>query len=85
MPQVWNERGFRFVVYYNDHLPNHVHVQKAGGEARIDLGDGKTKPSLLTVRKMGLGEVKIALEIAAKEQTRLLNAWRQIHGKSEDD
>jgi hypothetical protein len=80
---VWNERGLRFVVYYN--LPNHVHGQKAGGEAKINLGDSTTKPSLLTVRKMSLGEVEIALEIAAKEQTRLLNAWRQIHGKGEDD
>ena len=69
----------------NDHLPSHVHVQKAEGEATIYLGDSKTKPSLREVRKIGLREVKQALAIAAKEQSRLASAWRRIHGKGEDD
>ncbi len=39
MPTVHREQGFRVVIYPNDHLPSHVHVQKGGGEARINLGD----------------------------------------------
>jgi hypothetical protein len=58
MPRVWEEDGFRFYVYYNDHTPAHVHAQKAEGEAIIYLSDSKTKPSLREVRKMGLREVK---------------------------
>jgi len=87
IPKVWEESGFRFYVYYNDHTPSHVHVQKAEGEAIIYLGDRRTKPSpsLREVRKMGLREVKQALTIAAKEQSRLISAWRRIHGKGEDD
>ena len=83
MPQVWNEGGFRFYVYYNDHTPSHVHVQKAEGEAIINLGDSTTKPFLRQVRKMSIREVQKALEITAKEQPRLLTAWRRIHGKDE--
>jgi hypothetical protein len=85
MPKVWEESGFRFYVYYNDHTPSHVHVQKAEGEAIIYLGDNKTKPSLREVRKMSLREVKKVLEITAKEKTRLASAWRSIHDKGEDD
>jgi hypothetical protein len=85
MPKVWEEDGFRFYVYYNDHTPSHVHVQKAEGEAIISLGDSETKPSLREVRNMGLREVKKALKIAAKEQTRLQTAWRRIHGKGENE
>ena len=85
MPKVWEERGFRFYVYYNDHTPSHVHVQKAEGEVIIYLGDSKTKPSLREVRKMGLREVSQALAIAAREKSRLASSWRRIHGKGEDD
>jgi hypothetical protein len=81
MPQIWNEGGFRFYVYFNDHVPAHVHVQKAEGEAVINLGDNKTKPSLREVRNMGLSDVRKALEIAAKEKTRFASAWRHIHDK----
>ncbi len=85
MPKVWEERGFRFYVYYNDHTPSHVHVQKAEGEAIIYLGDSKTKPSLREVRRMGLREVSQALAIAFREKSRLASSWRRIHGKGEDD
>jgi len=84
MPKVWEESGFRFYVYYNDHVPSHVHVQKAEGEAIINLGDSSTKPSLREVRKMGIRDVKKALEITAKKKTRLASAWRRIHGKNEE-
>jgi len=76
---------FQLGCLYNDHTPSHVHVQKAEGEAIIYLDDSKTKPSLREVRMMGLREVKKALEIAAKEKTRLARAWRRIHGQDEDD
>jgi Domain of unknown function (DUF4160) len=79
MPKVWEQDGFRFYIYYNDHTPSHVHVQKAEGEAIIYLGDADTKPSLREVRGMSLREVKKALEIASQQQRRLENGWRRIH------
>jgi hypothetical protein len=57
MPKIWEQDGFHFYVYYNDHDPSHVHVKKAGGEAVIYLGDKSTKPSIRKIRgwitKMG--------------------------------
>lgn len=80
MPKVWEQDGFRFYIYLNDHRPSHVHAQKAEGEAVIFLGDSTTKPSLREAR-MGERDVKKALEIAARQQKRLQAAWRLIHGK----
>lgn len=80
MPTVWDEDGFRFSIYYNDHLPSHVHVEKAEGEAIIHIGDEQTKPSLREVRKMSQANVRKALTITAREQQRFLTRWRRIHG-----
>jgi Domain of unknown function (DUF4160) len=85
MPKVMEQDGLRFYVYFNDHRPSHVHVQKAEGEAIIYLGNSTTKPSLREVRGMSVSDVKKALEIAAKQQKKLKNAWRRIHGKDEDE
>ena len=80
MPKVWEEEGFRFYVYYNDHAPSHVHVEKAEGEVLFFLGDARTKPSIREVRKMPFANVKKAFSIAVREQQRLIAHWRRIHG-----
>lgn len=80
MPKIWEENGFRFYIYYNDHLPSHVHVEKAEGEAIIHLGDKTTKPSLREVRAMSQANVRKALILITREQQRFLRHWRRIHG-----
>ena len=37
MPQLFTVFGFRFMFYSNDHEPIHVHVVKAGTEARLQV------------------------------------------------
>ena len=37
MPQLFTVFGFRFMFYSNDHEPIHVHVVKAGTEARFQV------------------------------------------------
>ncbi len=39
MATVLRKDGFSVRIYTNDHLPSQVHVFKAGGEAKINLGD----------------------------------------------
>jgi len=80
MPKVWEEAGFRFYVYYNDHAPAHVHVEKAEGEVLIVLGDAQTKPSIREVRGMSFANAKRALRIAVREQQQFIARWRHIHG-----
>ena len=83
MPKVLEQDGLRFYVYFNDHRPSHVHIEKAGGEAIIYLGDSTTRPSLREVRGMSVRDVKKALEITAQQQKKLKDAWSRIHGKDE--
>ncbi len=83
MPKVFEQDGWRFYVYFNDHRPSHVHIEKAGGEAVIYLGDRTTKPSLREVRGMSAKDVKKALEITAQQQQKLKSAWSRIHGQDE--
>ncbi|HSF55485.1 MAG TPA: DUF4160 domain-containing protein [Algoriphagus sp.] len=37
MPTIFNQNGFRFFFYSNDHLPKHVHVEKSGKTAKYNL------------------------------------------------
>ncbi|MEO0581161.1 MAG: DUF4160 domain-containing protein [Bacteroidota bacterium] len=37
MPEVLRKEGYKFIIYFNDHDPRHVHVEKGGGRAKIML------------------------------------------------
>lgn len=37
MPTILNINGFRFFFYSNDHLPRHIHVEKAEKTAKFLL------------------------------------------------
>ena len=37
MPTVINRDGFRFFFYSNEHLPKHIHVEKAEKTAKFNL------------------------------------------------
>lgn len=36
MPTVLRKNGFEFFFWSNDHSPAHIHVFKAGGEAKFN-------------------------------------------------
>jgi hypothetical protein len=81
MPTVLREKGFRVVIYPNDHLPSHVHVLKADGEVQIELGDKETSPKLLSVSgKINDKDIAKAFYLVKAHQFELLAKWRKIHG-----
>lgn len=79
MVTVHRAHGFRFVMFLNDHSPPHVHVFGQGGEAKIIL----SSPQGLTLEwSVGMSRAdlrRIMLE-AKREQARLIDMWRRIHG-----
>lgn len=80
MPTVLRQDGFRVVIYFDDHLPSHVHVLSADSEVKISLGNETTQPEIIEYRgKRGIA-VK-ALELVIAHQNELLDAWRDIHGE----
>ncbi|HEX8148377.1 MAG TPA: DUF4160 domain-containing protein [Pyrinomonadaceae bacterium] len=79
MPKVWEQNGFKFYVYFDDHTPSHVHVKKAGQEVVLYLGDENTKPSIRELRGMEDVEAVRALKIACKKRELLLREWSEVH------
>lgn len=79
MPKVWEQDGFRFYVYLDDHTPSHVHVKKAGKEVVINLGDESSKPIIRERRGMKGPEVIKALKIACIKREHLRTEWSAIH------
>lgn len=41
MPEVLRIGNVRFVIYYHDHWPPHVHVYKDNAEAKFEIYTGK--------------------------------------------
>ena len=81
MPTVHREEGFKVIIYPNDHLPEHVHVFRGGGQVIITLGSDVDPPSLYQVYgDIRDKDVVKALKIVTANQFKLLSAWRTIHG-----
>ena len=80
MPTVLRKDGFEFRVYFNDHLPAHIHVFKAEGQAKIGIGADQEMPELLQVQGMSGKDAKRAVEIAIEHRKELLQKWEEIHG-----
>lgn len=79
MPTVLRENGFEVRIYPNDHEPAHVHVFKAGGEAKIQI---KGEVDLLELCGMKNREVLKALDLIEKHHAGLLEEWYKYHGKT---
>ena len=82
MPTIHSEHGFRFIIYPNDHEPAHVHVWKAGTEAKIQM---LSEPELLEVSGMRQKDAFRALDIVEEHQQEFLMKWEQYHGHVEQD
>ena len=77
MPTLIRQDGFNVRMYFDDHDPPHVHVFKAGGQAKIAID---ASPSLILVQGMNSKEAKAALQVVAQHQTHLLEKWQEYHG-----
>ncbi|MFE1748089.1 DUF4160 domain-containing protein [Coleofasciculus sp. H7-2] len=81
MASVLTKDGFSVRIYTNDHLPSHVHVIKAGGEAKINLGSETERPTLVGIWNMSDKDAVKALKLVIAHQVELLEKWREIHGE----
>ena len=75
MPTVHREAGFVFYFYAEEGTePPHVHVDKGDGTAKFWLRPVR----LVWVDGLKVNEVRRALRIAEKQQTKLLEAWNEF-------
>ena len=72
MPIIFEQDGFKFLIYSNEHLPIHVHVRYGGGEAVFVM----TEP--VTLREsagMKVKELSKAEELAESHREEILEKW----------
>lgn len=61
-----------FSSYNNEHLPIHVHVRHAGGEAVFDVEDAV---ELRESQAMKISELRKAQELARKNRELIVEKW----------
>ncbi|MBC6425319.1 MAG: DUF4160 domain-containing protein [Ekhidna sp.] len=74
MPTILRVFGLRFFFHSNDHLPIHVHVQNADGEAKFNV------EHVECVENKGLKskDVKLAESLIQENKDILIEAWNNF-------
>ncbi|MDX6765453.1 MAG: DUF4160 domain-containing protein [Candidatus Methylacidiphilales bacterium] len=74
MPLIFEQDGYRFFFYSNDHLPIHVHVRYGGGEAVFVLED---QIALRESIGLKVKELSKAQELAESHKEDILKKWNE--------
>ena len=77
MPTVLRWAGFEVMIYPIDHAPPHVHVWRAGRDAKIML-----EPFLVDRTTMRRADLSQAAALVWQHRQALLERWSGIHGTS---
>ena len=73
-------KGWRVVIYPNDHLPPHVHVVGVEKHARFELLCDLGQVRLLSIIRFGLGQLKLIEAYLLNHLAHLCSEWGRIHG-----
>jgi hypothetical protein len=76
MPTILSKNGYRFFIPTSDHPPAHVHVAKAGAEAKFRL---VPTVELIESEGMKMKQITEAFVIACQHREQLLKAWKSLH------
>ncbi|MDZ4767563.1 MAG: DUF4160 domain-containing protein [Chloroflexota bacterium] len=76
MPKVYEESGYKFIIFTNDHAPAHVHVLSPDGMVKIALDDDAT-----VIKNTGVkaGDLKKMRKIVRIRIARLRDGWNALH------
>lgn len=77
MPKILEVNGYKFYIYTNDHLPEHVHVVKSGHEVKVVL-----VPELTITANYGFKskELRKVIEIIIDHYEFIIEKWHETHG-----
>lgn len=73
MPTIMNQKGYRFFFYSNDHLPKHIHVEKAEKTAKFNL----EPVELVTSKKFSASELREIRILIQNNNDLLINSWNE--------
>lgn len=81
MPKIEDVGSYRVFFYSNDHEPEHVHIERDGGEVKIELFTGPNgKPNLIWNKGMKDSDVREAMKIVKENRDRYLDEWNAFYG-----
>lgn len=72
MPKIFEQDGYMFFFYSNDHLPVHVHVRYGGGEAIFII---ENEISLRESAGLKVKELSKAEKLAEENKELILKKW----------
>lgn len=73
-------KGWRVVIFSNDHRPPHVHVIGTNEHARFELLCDLGQVQLLSSIGFGTGSLKQVAGYLLRHLAQLCNEWGRIHG-----
>lgn len=74
MPTLFRFFGIRFYFYSLEHLPIHIHVSKAGGEAKFVVAP---EVFLESSRGMSPKDLLLAEEVIREHQAEIITKWNE--------
>ena len=74
MPKIFEQDGYRFFFYSNEHRPIHVHVRYGGGEAVFDVEDSVELRESLGLK---MRELARAHELAEAHRQLIIDKWHE--------
>ncbi|MCX7015940.1 MAG: DUF4160 domain-containing protein [Candidatus Sumerlaeota bacterium] len=74
MPRIFDQDGYSFFFYSNEHRPIHVHVRYSGGEAVFNVEEGV---ELQESQGLKVKELARAEELAVERQQLIVEKWHE--------
>ena len=74
MPTVISLNGYRFFFYSNEHLPKHIHIEKAEKTAKFNL----EFIELVKSSKFSASELKQIRNLVEENQELLIQKWDEF-------
>jgi hypothetical protein len=72
VPTLLLKDGFKFFFYANEHEPQHIHIERAGEFAKIELATLRVINNYMKPK-----ELKKALLIVEADQHNFIRAWNE--------
>jgi hypothetical protein len=76
MPTLFIVFGLRFYFYSNKHLPIHVHVKNADGEAKFEVNPVKLIDNKGIKRK----DISLGESLIEENKEIIIAKWKEYHG-----
>ena len=78
MPELFRMFGMRFFFFSLEHLPIHIHVRNADGEAKFDV-----IPEVKLIQSKGMKpkDLVLAEALVTERKEEIITEWKKIHGE----